>query len=65
LCFDPRHELGRDAFVSKVWEWKTTYGNKITSQIRHMGSSVDWTREAFTMDDNLSRAVLEAFCRSV
>lgn len=51
--------------MSKVWEWKETYGNKITNQIRHMGSSVDWSREAFTMDTNLSKAVLEAFCRWV
>ncbi|KAM3571434.1 hypothetical protein VYU27_006510, partial [Nannochloropsis oceanica] len=58
-----RHDLGREDFVSKVWEWKETYGNKICRQIRLMGSSVDWSREAFTMDPRLSKAVVEAFCR--
>lgn len=58
-----RHELGREKFVEKVWEWKEQYGNTITSQIRYLGASVDWTREAFTMDSNLSRAVTEAFCK--
>ncbi len=58
-----RHDLGREKFVEKVWEWKETYGNRITSQIRSLGSSCDWSREAFTMDENLSRAVTEAFCR--
>jgi valyl-tRNA synthetase len=56
-----RHELGRDAFVKKVWEWKDTYGNKITGQLRRLGSSVDWSRERFTMDEMLSKAVVEAF----
>ena len=58
-----RHDLGREAFLGKVWEWKEDHGNTITSQLRHLGASVDWTREAFTMDDNLSRAVKEAFVR--
>ena len=58
-----RHDLGREAFIQRVWEWKETYGGKITNQIRSLGASVDWTREAFTMDANLSRAVTEAFCR--
>ena len=58
-----RHDLGREAFLGKVWEWKETYGNRITTQIRLMGSSVDWSREAFTMDARLSKAVVEAFCR--
>ncbi|CAM9853636.1 unnamed protein product [Ascophyllum nodosum] len=58
-----RHDLGRDEFVRRVWEWKDEYGGKITNQIRKLGSSVDWSREAFTMDANLSRAVTEAFCR--
>ncbi|KAK8803838.1 hypothetical protein WA158_001532 [Blastocystis sp. Blastoise] len=56
-----RHDLGREAFVEKVWEWKNQYGNKITTQLRKLGVSVDWSRQAFTMDDNLSRAVKEAF----
>jgi len=58
-----RHDIGRDEFVKRVWEWKETYGGKITNQIRSLGASVDWEREAFTMDSNLTRAVTEAFCR--
>jgi valyl-tRNA synthetase len=58
-----RHDLGREPFVKKVWEWKETYGNKITGQIRSLGASCDWERESFTMDSNLSKAVTEAFCR--
>ena len=49
--------------MKRVWEWKETYGNRITNQIRCLGASVDWSREAFTMDSNLSRAVTEAFVR--
>lgn len=56
-----RHQLGREKFTEKVWEWKTKYGNRITQQLRYLGASVDWSREAFTMDDKLSKAVLEAF----
>lgn len=56
-----RHDLGREEFVKKVWEWKGDYGNKITTQLRRLGSSVDWSRERFTMDDMLSKAVVEAF----
>jgi valyl-tRNA synthetase len=58
-----RHDLGRDAFVAEVWKWKETYGNKITSQLRHLGVSVDWSRERFTMDAMLSEGVKEAFVR--
>ncbi len=58
-----RHDLGREAFIKRVWEWKETYGNKITGQIRSLGASCDWERESFTMDSNLSTAVTEAFCR--
>lgn len=58
-----RHDLGREAFVKKVWEWKNEYGSKITTQLRSLGSSVDWSRERFTMDDMLSKAVIEAFNR--
>ena len=58
-----RHDLGRDAFVSKVWEWKAEYGNRITTQLRRLGSSVDWGRERFTMDEMCSKAVVEAFNR--
>lgn len=58
-----RHELGREAFVEKVWKWKEEYGNRITNQIRFLGASVDWTREAFTMDAQCSAAVTEAFVK--
>jgi valyl-tRNA synthetase len=58
-----RHDYGREAFVQKVWEWKDEYGGRITTQLRSLGSSVDWSRERFTMDEMLSKAVVEAFCR--
>ncbi len=58
-----RHDLGREKFLEKVWEWKEQSGGTITRQIRRLGSSVDWTRERFTMDDGLSTAVQEAFVR--
>jgi valyl-tRNA synthetase len=56
-----RHDLGREKFVEKVWEWKEEYGNRITNQLRCLGSSVDWSRERFTMDEKCSKAVIEAF----
>ena len=56
-----RHELGRDEFIKKVWEWKQYSGNTITSQMRRIGASCDWSRERFTMDDGLSKAVTEVF----
>ncbi|AEC19945.1 valyl-tRNA synthetase [Pusillimonas sp. T7-7] len=58
-----RHDLGREKFVDKVWEWKQKSGNAITEQFRRLGSSCDWDREYFTMDDNLSRGVVETFVR--
>ncbi|MFP4614975.1 MAG: valine--tRNA ligase [Thiohalorhabdus sp.] len=58
-----RHDLGRQAFVERVWEWKETSGNVITQQLRRMGASCDWSRERFTMDAGLSRAVNEVFVR--
>ncbi len=58
-----RHDLGREKFLEKVWEWKNESGGTITRQIRRLGSSVDWSRERFTMDDGLSEAVKEAFVR--
>jgi valyl-tRNA synthetase len=58
-----RHDLGREQFLEKVWEWKAESGGTITRQLRRLGSSVDWSRERFTMDDSLSRAVREAFVR--
>lgn len=58
-----RHDLGREQFLEKVWEWKGQSGGNISRQIRRLGSSVDWSRERFTMDDGLSEAVKEAFVR--
>ena len=56
-------DIGRDAFTEKVWTWKQKYGGEITRQIRREGLSVDWSRERFTMDENLSKAVREVFVR--
>ncbi|MFZ5824267.1 MAG: valine--tRNA ligase [Bacillota bacterium] len=56
-----RHELGREAFVAKTWEWKEKYQNTINGQLRKLGVSVDWSREAFTMDEGLSKAVRSFF----
>jgi len=58
-----RHDLGREKFVEKVWEWKEKSGSTITGQMRRMGASTDWTREYFTMDDKLSKTVTEVFVR--
>ena len=58
-----RHDIGREAFVKKVWEWKEKYGEIITRQYSKLGVSCDWSRERFTMDEGLSRAVQETFIR--
>jgi valyl-tRNA synthetase len=58
-----RYDLGRKNFVARVWEWKEQSGNTITTQMRRMGASVDWSREYFTMDDKLSKIVTETFVR--
>jgi valyl-tRNA synthetase len=58
-----RQQLGREAFVERVWEWKRHYGGAILDQMKRLGASVDWQREYFTMDDRLSVAVREAFVR--
>jgi valyl-tRNA synthetase len=58
-----RHELGREKFLERVWEWKEQSGDTISRQLRRMGSSVDWSRERFTMDAGLSEAVTEVFVR--
>ena len=58
-----RHALGREEFVKKVWEWKEKYGGVILKQLQRLGSSCDWERERFTMDEGLSRAVREVFVR--
>ncbi len=58
-----RHDLGRERFIEKVWEWKRHSGNTITRQLRRMGCSLDWEHERFTMDEGLSEAVKEVFVR--
>lgn len=58
-----RHDLGREDFLKRVWEWKEQSGGTITRQLRRMGASADWNRERFTMDDGLSEAVKEVFVR--
>jgi valyl-tRNA synthetase len=58
-----RLEMGREKFVERVWEWKRLYGDAILDQMKRLGASVDWEREYFTMDENLSRAVREVFVR--
>ncbi|MCF7849580.1 MAG: valine--tRNA ligase [Kiritimatiellales bacterium] len=58
-----RDDLGREKFVERVWDWKKTYGDTIVNQLKKLGSSCDWERERFTMDEGLSESVLEMFCR--
>jgi valyl-tRNA synthetase len=58
-----RHDLGREAFIQRVWEWRQQYGGAIFDQMKRLGASVDWGREYFTMDEDLSRAVREVFVR--
>ena len=58
-----RHDLGREKFLEKVWEWKESSGSNITRQIRRLGASIDWSREYFTMDNKMSKAVVEVFVR--
>jgi valyl-tRNA synthetase len=58
-----RQQLGREAFLKRVWAWKHLYGGAILDQMKRLGASVDWSREYFTMDEDLSRAVREAFVR--
>jgi valyl-tRNA synthetase len=58
-----RRDLGREKFIKRVWEWKKLYGGAILNQMKRLGASVDWDREYFTMDENLSRAVREVFVR--
>ena len=58
-----RHDLGREGFVDRVWQWRAEYGGKILGQMRRLGDGVDWTRERFTMDEGLSRAVRTIFKR--
>ena len=58
-----RHDLGRDDFIKRIWNWRTESGGNITRQLRRMGSSLDWSRERFTMDEGMSNAVQEVFVR--
>jgi valyl-tRNA synthetase len=58
-----RRDMGREAFIARVWDWKQHYGGVILQQMKRLGASVDWSREYFTMDDRMSRAVREAFVR--
>ena len=58
-----KHEIGREAFLKYAWEWKEEYGSRIVSQLHKLGSSADWDRERFTMDEGCSEAVEEVFCR--
>ena len=58
-----RHDLGREKFIERVWEWKREYGDLITQQIRRIGDSCDWSRQRFTLDESLSGAVREVFVR--
>ncbi|WP_110686482.1 valine--tRNA ligase [Salinicola aestuarinus] len=60
---ETRHDLGREAFTNKIWEWKAESGGHITRQLRRMGASADWSRERFTMDDGFYRSVQEVFVR--
>lgn len=58
-----RYELGREAFIERIWKWKAEYGGKIIHQLKKLGASCDWSRERFTLDEGLSRAVREVFVR--
>ncbi|KAJ7176055.1 tRNA synthetases class I-domain-containing protein [Mycena crocata] len=58
-----RHDIGREKFLETVMEWKNEYQDRITNQLRRLGGSYDWTRTSFTMDERLSKAVIETFCR--
>ena len=58
-----REALGREAFLERVWQWKATSGGTIIQQLKRLGASCDWSRERFTMDEGLSKAVLEVFVR--
>ena len=60
-----RHDLGRESFIAEVWKWREDYGSAIINQLKRLGSSCDWERERFTMDEGLSRAVREVFVRAL
>ena len=58
-----KHDLGREGFLEKAWEWKKEYGGRIIEQLKKLGSSCDWDRERFTMDEGCNKAVTEVFCK--
>ena len=58
-----KEDIGREAFLERAWDWKAKYGGRIIEQLKKMGSSCDWDRERFTLDEGCSKAVLEVFCR--
>lgn len=58
-----RHKMGRDSFIERVWKWKAEYGGRITHQLKSLGASCDWSRERFTLDEGVSKAVREVFVR--
>ncbi len=58
-----KHDLGREKFLERAWDWRREYGGRIVSQLKKMGSSCDWDRERFTMDEGCNRAVTEVFCK--
>ena len=57
-----RHQMGREKFLARVWQWKEQYGKRIGEQHRVLGASLDWSRERFTLDEGVSKAVVEVFC---
>ena len=57
-----KEDLGREKFLERVWDWRREYGGKIVNQLKKMGSSADWDRERFTMDEGNNKAVTEVFC---
>ena len=57
-----KHDLGREKFLDRVWDWRKEYGGRIVNQLKKMGSSADWDRERFTMDEGNNKAVTEVFC---
>ena len=59
-----KEELGREGFLKRTWEWKEEYGGRIVSQLKKLGSSADWDRERFTMDEGCSKAVQEVFIKN-
>ena len=61
--FITKNDVGRDGFLERAWDWANTYGNRISDQLKKLGCSCDWSREAFTMDEHCSKAVIEVFVK--